>query len=94
MLWFGLVSPALISPDPSDCLLGLSGFNGIPDTELPKNEKPAQHQVRDQALDCAICELETQILVFLAKIQVTELEIGRTGEADRYTRREHQSRLI
>jgi hypothetical protein len=93
MLWFGLVSPALISPDPTDCLLGLSGFNGIPDTELPKNEKLAQHQVRDQALDCADYELEIQIFVF-SNDPGHKIEIGRTGEADRDTRREHRSRLI
>jgi hypothetical protein len=93
MLWFGLVSPALISPDPSDCLLGLSGFNGIPDTEIRKNEKLAQHQVRGQALDCADYELEIQVFVF-SNDPGHKIEIGRTGEADPDTRRGHQPPLI
>jgi hypothetical protein len=93
MLWFGPVSPAFNSSDPSGCLLGLSGFNGIPDTEIQKNEKLAQHQVRDQALDCADYELEIQIFVF-SKDPDHKIAIRRTGEADRDTRRGHQPPLI
>jgi hypothetical protein len=44
-------------------------------------------------LDCADYELEIQIFVF-SNDPGHKIEIGRTGEADRYTRREHQSRLI
>jgi hypothetical protein len=93
MLWFGPVSPALFSPDPSGCLLGLSEFNGIPDMDIRKNEKLAQHQVRGHALDCADCELEIQILGF-SKASGHKIEIGRTGEADHDTRRGHQPPLI
>jgi hypothetical protein len=78
MLWFGPVSPALISPDPSGCLLGLSGFNEIPDTETRKNEKLAQRH----AFNCADYALEFQIIVF-SNDPGHKIEVGRSGEADR-----------
>jgi hypothetical protein len=74
LLWFGLVSPALISPDPSGCLLGLSGFSEIPDKEIRKNEKMAQHQVRGRALDCADYELEN-LIFFLGNDSGHKIEL-------------------